>query len=61
VSKTKLLFNLYKDDAIKNTQKFRDEISTKYRLNIRETTEIFTNIVNYQINKYGCQLGKYLR
>ena len=59
MSKTKLIFNLYKDDNIRNTQKFRDEISTKYELSTRETTEVLTSIINYQIKRYGSQIGRY--
>lgn len=59
MSKTKLLFNLYKDYTIKNSEEFKGKELSKYRLSIKELTEIFTSIINYQIDRYGCQLGKF--
>lgn len=52
-----LLFNFYKDDIITDCKKFKKELTTKFELNTHEVHEIFTRIVNYQIDTYGVQLG----
>ena len=48
----KLIFNLYKDEVV-SVQKFRKEISKKYKLSNIEITNIYAKINNYQIKKYG--------
>lgn len=49
--KDKIIFALYKDKPIKNRHKFMIEIE-KYKNEIN-ARELYTKIVNYQIDKYG--------
>lgn len=56
-----LIFNLYKDEVV-SIQKFRKEISKKYKLSDIEITNIYAKINNYQIKKYGGkrETGKFI-
>lgn len=55
-----VLFEFYKDKCIGNSEIFRKEVTSKYKLTDDEVTELYRNIVNYQIKKYGATLdGKY--
>ena len=49
----KLVFNIFKDSAL-DIDIFRSIIKEKY--NIENYYEIYVDIINYQIEKYGCQL-----
>ena len=57
MDKTYLIFNLHKDDVIKDCKKFKSKIIRKYNLTNEEANEIFIMIVNYQIDTYGVQIG----
>lgn len=55
----KLLFNMFKDDAFKNTESLKSKIGSLIkRVDFRE---LYTKIINYQVEKYGGQLRKYER
>lgn len=52
----KVLFEYYKDKPIGNSKNFKQEIMKNYKITIEETTKLYTAIVNYQVEKYGCTL-----
>lgn len=57
-----VLFEIYKDKCIGNSEMFRKEITSKYKLTRNEINELYRDIVNYQIKTYGETLdGKYIR
>lgn len=52
-----MLFNMFKDDAFKNTESLKSKIgSLADNINFRE---LYTKIINYQIDKYGEQKCAY--
>ena len=59
VNKEELIFNIHKNDSIEDTIKYKKELSKNYGLSDNEAHDMFVKIVNYQIDKYGCQIQKY--
>ncbi len=59
MDKKELIFNIHKNDIIEDNFKFKKMLYDKYGLNYSEIHDMFTNIVNYQIDTYGSQLIKY--
>lgn len=52
MNKFELVFNIYKDEIIKNKE-FRKKIKEKYGFSDIVISDIIARIVNYQIEKYG--------
>ena len=52
MNKLELVFNIYKDEIIKNKE-FRRMIKEKYGFSDIVISDIIARIVNYQIKKYG--------
>ena len=52
MNKLELVFNIYKDEIIKNKE-FRRKIKEKYGFSDIVISDIIARIVNYQIEKYG--------
>ena len=52
MNKLELVFNIYKDEIIKNKE-FRRKIKEKYGFSDIVITNLIARIVNYQIKKYG--------
>ena len=52
MNKVELVFNIYKEEVIKNN-KLRDELKKKYGFSDIVISDIIARIVNYQIEKYG--------
>lgn len=50
-SKLKLIFELYKDKPLISSRIFRGKIQKKF--NLSDTRDLYTKIINYQLNKYG--------
>ena len=48
-----VLFEIYKDKCLVNAETFKKEMRTKYKLNDKQQSELYTKIVNYQVKKYG--------
>ena len=57
--KEKWIFNIHKEDIIKDTIRYKKNLRIKYDLSIDEVHDLFARIVNYQIDKYGTQKQKY--
>lgn len=51
--KEELLFNKYKDTKICNS----DYLRSRYKDTDIDITRLYTRIVNYQVDKYGCNLA----
>lgn len=54
-----LVFNLHKEDIVEDTIKYKNLLIKKYDLDRTEVHDLFVKIINYQIDKYGCQKQKY--
>lgn len=54
-----LLFEMFKDKCITNTQQFRKMVAN-YKLSNNEITDLYRKIVNYQIKKYGTSLDVFV-
>ena len=52
MNKVELVFNIYKEEVIKNN-KLRDELKKKYGFSDIVISKIIERIDNYQIEKYG--------
>ena len=52
MNKLELVFNIYKDEIIKNKE-FRRKIKEKYGFSDIVISKLIARIVNYQIKKYG--------
>ena len=52
MNKVELVFNIYKDEIIKNKE-FRRKIKEKYGFSDIVISNLIARIVNYQIEKYG--------
>ena len=52
MNKLELVFNIYKDEIIKNKE-FRRKIKEKYGFSDIFISNLIVRIVNYQIKKYG--------
>lgn len=52
MNKLELVFNIYKDEIIKNKE-FRRKIKEKYGFSDIIISNLIVRIVNYQIEKYG--------
>lgn len=52
MNKFELVFNIYKDEIIKNKE-FRRKIKEKYEFSDIVISNLIALIVNYQIKKYG--------
>ena len=52
MNKLELVFNIYKDEIIKNKE-FRRKIKEKYGFSDTVISNLIVRIVNYQIKKYG--------
>ena len=52
MNKLELVFNIYKDEIIKNKE-FRRKIKEKYGFSDIVISNLIVRIVNYQIKKYG--------
>ena len=52
MNKLELVFNIYKDEIIKNKE-FRRKIKEKYGFSDIVISNLIARIVNYQIEKYG--------
>ena len=52
MNKLELVFNIYKDEIIKNKE-FRRKIKEKYGFSDIVISNLIVRIVNYQIEKYG--------
>lgn len=52
MNKFELVFNIYKDEIIKNKE-FRKKIKEKYEFSDIVISNLIALIVNYQIKKYG--------
>ena len=52
MNKLELVFNIYKDEIIKNKE-FRRKIKEKYGFSDIVISNLIARIVNYQIKKYG--------
>ena len=52
MNKLELVFNIYKDEIIKNKE-FRRKIKEKYGFSDIVISDLIARIVNYQIEKYG--------
>lgn len=50
------LFEMYKDKNIGNSEIFKKEIRSKYKLTDKEINELYVSIVNYQVKTYGATL-----
>ena len=48
------IFNIYKERELKNISALRKEIYDNYKYEL--TYDLYTRIVNYQIDKYGCTI-----
>lgn len=57
MNKIDLLFNYYKDDVIEDCKKFKTEIIKKFKLTPGKAGDLYTRIINYQIDEYGEQIG----
>ena len=56
-----VLFEIYKDKCIGNSEMFRKEITSKYDLTDDEVSELYKRVVNYQVKTYGETLdGKWV-
>ena len=52
-----LIFNTYKNESI-GARRFRAIVSKQYKLSIKEISNIYARINNYQIKKFGDRLAK---
>ena len=59
MNKLELVFNIYKDEIIKNKE-FRRKIKEKYGFSDIVISDIIARIVNYQIEKYGQRKSNYV-
>lgn len=55
----KLIFEAYKDKYIYNAKKFKKSIKSDY--GFEPSSDLYRNIINYQIKKYGKQLSLDIR
>ncbi len=55
-----LIFNIHKEDIIEDTIRYKKDLRQKYDLSVNEAHDLFARIVNYQIDKYGYQMQKYV-
>lgn len=53
MKKEKIIFNIFKDIPV-DIEVFKGIVKGKYKMD--NYYEIYVAIVNYQIDKYGCQL-----
>ncbi len=60
MNKNELIFNIHKEDIIEDTLKYKRDLTKKYGLSDNDVHDLFTRIVNYQIDKYGCQKQKFI-
>ena len=59
VNKSELVFNIHKEDIVEDTLKYKRDLTKKYGLSDNDAHDLFVRIVNYQIDKYGCQKQKF--
>ena len=57
MDKTELIFEIYKDQIIGDTQVFKGMITKKFKLTWEEIHNLYVKIINYQIDTYGIQLN----
>lgn len=55
MNKIELVFNLYKDSPLVS-KSFKSEVERKFKLNKEQIRNLFINIQNYQVKKYGGRL-----
>lgn len=60
MDKKELIFNIHKNDIIEDSIRYKYDLIQKYGLEKHEIHDIFVRIINYQIEKYGCQIQKYI-
>ena len=60
VNKIELIFNIHKEDIIEDTLRYKKDLTKKYGLSEDDVHDLFTRIVNYQIDKYGYQKQKFV-
>lgn len=60
VNKNELIFNIHKEDIIEDNLRYKKNLRQKYELSTDEVHDLFVRIVNYQIDKYGCQKQKFV-
>lgn len=56
--KTKLIFELEKDKQLYNAADFKTKIIAKYDISQELAADLFVQVNNYQIKKYGTILTK---
>lgn len=59
MNSNELIFNIHKNDTIEDTIRYKKDLRQKYDLSVDEVHDLFARIVNYQIDRYGCQLQRY--
>lgn len=60
MNKKELIFNIHKEDIIEDTIRYKKNLIKKYGLSGDEVHDLFARIVNYQIEKYGYQIQRYV-
>lgn len=58
--KEKWIFNIHKEDIVEDTISYKSKLKKKYELSIEEVHDLFTKIVNYQIDRYGSQKQRFV-
>ena len=61
VNKNELIFNIHKEDIVEDTISYKKKLRKKYDLSVEEVHDLFTKIVNYQIDRYGSQKQKFIQ
>lgn len=60
--KINVVVELEKENAFETAYKCKKILQKKYGLNNKECSEVYINIVKYQVNKYGSNLaGSFLK
>ena len=54
----KVIFNLYKDTVIVSSV-FKNEVMKKFNISLRQASDLFARITNYQIKRYGRKLNDF--
>ena len=60
MNKNELIFNIHKNDIVEDTIRYKKDLRQKYDLSVDEVHDLFARIVNYQIDKYGYQMQRYV-
>lgn len=54
----KVIFNLYKDDVVISSV-FKKEVMKKFGIDLRQASDLFAKITNYQIERFGRKLDNF--